>query len=71
MRWKKRIDTILGKIKQTVVKSLDADVLLTGILPTLRKFDLELHNLTPMKRYDALMKAITEQLIGNSYELSD
>ncbi len=42
---------------------------LTGILPTLRKFDLELHNLTPMKRYDALMKAITGELIGNSYEL--
>ncbi len=58
----------LGKISETL-KSLDANLLLTGILPTLRKFDLELHNLTPMKRYDALMKAITEQLIGNSYEL--
>lgn len=58
----------LGKIKKTL-KSLGADLLLTGILPTLRKFDLELHNLTPMKRYDALMKAITEQLIGSSYEL--
>ena len=58
----------LGKIKKTL-KSLGSNLLLTGILPTLRKFDLELHNLTPMKRYDALMKAITEQLIGNSYEL--
>ena len=58
----------LGKIEKTL-QSLDANLLLTGILPTLRKFDLELHNLTPMKRYDALMKAITEQLIGNSYEL--
>ncbi len=58
----------LKKIEETL-ESLDANLLLTGILPTLRKFDLELHNLTPMKRYDALMKAITEQLIGNSYEL--
>ncbi len=58
----------LGKISEKL-QSLDADLLLTGILPTLRKFDLELHNLTPMKRYDALMKAITEQLIGSSYEL--
>ena len=58
----------LGKIEETL-QSLDANLLLTGILPTLRKFDLELHNLTPMKRYDALMKAITEELIGTSYEL--
>ena len=58
----------LKKIKETL-KTLNADILLTGILPTLRKFDLELHNLTPMKRYEALMKAITDQLIGNSYEL--
>ncbi|MEM1122276.1 MAG: glutamate-cysteine ligase family protein [Bacteroidota bacterium] len=58
----------LNTIKKTL-KSLGANHLLTGILPTLRKFDLEMHNLTPMKRYDALMRAITEQLIGNSYEL--
>ena len=58
----------LGKIKE-VLATFDASLLLTGILPTLRKFDLELHNLTPMKRYAALMKAITDQLIGNSYEL--
>lgn len=58
----------LNKIEEKL-QSLEANLLLTGILPTLRKFDLELHNLTPMKRYDALMKAITEQLIGTSYEL--
>lgn len=43
--------------------------ILTGILPTLRKYDLELHNLTPRDRYKVLMKAINEQLIGNSFEL--
>ena len=49
--------------------SLGADVLLTGILPTLRKFDLELHNLTPKKRYRALIDAINQELIGTAYEL--
>jgi CBS domain-containing protein/gamma-glutamylcysteine synthetase len=58
----------LSVIKENL-QSLDANLLLTGILPTLRKFDLELHNLTPKKRYAALMEAITDQLIGNSYEL--
>lgn len=48
---------------------MDVDLILTGILPTLRKFDLEMHNLTPKVRYKALMEAINEQLIGSSYEL--
>lgn len=46
-----------------------ADFILTGILPTMRKFDLELHNLTPKKRYKALIDAINQQLIGTAYEL--
>lgn len=58
----------LNKI-QKVLDTMDTDIVLTGILPTLRKFDLELENLTPKKRYKALMEAINEQLIGNSYEL--
>lgn len=48
---------------------LDTQLLLTGILPTLRKFDLGMHNLTPKPRYKALMEAINAQLIGPSYEL--
>ncbi len=43
--------------------------LLTGILPTLRKFDLSLDNLTPKERYRTLMKAINDQLLGPEYEL--
>ena len=58
----------LNKI-QKVLNKMGADIVLTGILPTLRKFDLDLENLTPKKRYKALMEAINEQLIGNSYEL--
>lgn len=58
----------LGLIQQ-FLKPFEANVLLAGILPTLRKFDLEMHNLTPKKRYVALMEAIHDQLIGNSFEL--
>jgi len=58
----------LDKI-QDVLNGMNTNIVLTGILPTLRKFDLELDNLTPKKRYKALMEAINEQLIGNSYEL--
>jgi len=60
--------TKLNKI-QKVLDTLDTKIVLTGILPTLRKFDLEMENLTPKKRYKALMEAINEQLIGNAYEL--
>lgn len=60
--------TKLDKI-QKVLDKLDTKIVLTGILPTLRKFDLEMDNLTPKKRYKALMEAINEQLIGSSYEL--
>jgi CBS domain-containing protein len=35
-----------------------ADILLTGILPTLRKSDLSLDNMTPMPRYFALNKVM-------------
>lgn len=41
---------------------------LTGILPTIRKFDLELDNLTPLQRYRALIEAI-EALRGKYCEL--
>ncbi|MEE9374465.1 MAG: glutamate-cysteine ligase family protein [Saprospiraceae bacterium] len=60
--------TKLDKI-QEVLDTMDTKLVLTGILPTLRKFDLELENLTPKKRYKALMEAINEELMGNTYEL--
>ena len=58
----------LKKIRKKL-EGLDADIILTGILPTLRKFDLGLHNLTPKKRYFALIESISQQLIGSSFEL--
>ena len=43
-------------------KGSNAHVVLTGILPTLRKFDLAIENLTPKPRYLALIEAISAQL---------
>lgn len=60
--------TKLDKI-QEVLDTLDTKIVLTGILPTLRKFDLDMDNLTPKKRYKALMEAINEQLMKSAYEL--
>lgn len=58
----------LDKIREKL-RPLNARLILTGILPTLRKYDLEMDNLTPKKRYYALMEAINSQLIGTAYEL--
>ena len=62
------ISTRLDKISEHL-KAFDADILLTGILPTLRKRNLEMDNLTPKQRYFALMEGINRQLIGSAYEL--
>lgn len=59
-----KLETIQERLRQ-----LHARVLLTGILPTLRKHHLSMENLTPKTRYLALMEAINEQLNGNEYEL--
>lgn len=49
-------------------KALDSDIVLAGILPTIRKFDLDLENLTPLERYQALVTAI-DKLRGKIHEL--
>lgn len=54
---------------QTVLDEFDANIVLCGILPTLRKPDLDRHNLTPKDRYFALMAAIEKHLLGSSFEL--
>lgn len=50
------------ELVSAAAKSSNAHVVLTGILPTLRKFDLDLGNLTPKPRYLALIEAIQAQL---------
>lgn len=54
---------------QSYLDNMNTSLVLTGILPTLRKHHLRLENLTPKKRYKALIEAINDQLIGSAYEL--
>jgi len=58
----------LSKIQKKLTK-LDTHYMLTGILPTLRKYHMVLKNLTPKKRYHALIESISDQQIGSSFEL--
>ena len=51
-----------------VARTFDVEPLLIGILPTMRKFDITMENLTPLDRYFALCKAINK-LRGDVYEL--
>lgn len=51
------------------IQQLGLNIVLTGILPTFVKSDLDIENLTPKKRYKALVEAINEQLNGRKYEL--
>jgi CBS domain-containing protein len=54
---------VIELVRRTAAKH-GADVLLTGILPTLRKTDLGLDNMTPVPRYQSLNQAITQQRGG-------
>ena len=62
-----QIDDRLSDLEK-VAKAEGVDFVLTGILPTIRKFDLEEENITPLKRYYALIEAINK-LRGKIYEL--
>ncbi len=62
-----QIHALMGLLKDTA-REFDVKCLLTGILPTIRRFDIEMENLTPLDRYYALIEAIT-RLRGNVYEL--
>ena len=57
------------KIIDEAAAEFGAEVVLTGILPTLRKFDLDLSNLTPRPRYVALMEAIANHKSDRNYEV--
>jgi len=59
-----KLNTIQEKLDE-----LDVEYVLTGILPTLKKYDLDIKNLTPKKRYAALIESINSQLIGEDYQL--
>lgn len=57
------------QIIKTELAHFQADILLTGILPTLHKNDLESHNLTPRERYKLLVESLSAQLLGQAFEL--
>ena len=50
---------------RSVTEEMGGEILLTGILPTLRKMDMDLKNMTPLQRYRALSKAIIKQRSEN------
>ncbi len=55
----KEINDDLKKVEK-VAKKFDAGIILTGILPTVRKFDIERDHITPIDRYFALMDALRD-----------
>lgn len=59
------LEQVLG-VTRTAAQQHGADVLLTGILPTLRGSDLGLENLSPGPRYHELNRVVTE-LRGGSF----
>lgn len=56
------------EILRKALLPFEADILLTGIVPTIRKSDLDFKFLTPKKRYLALMEAVRSQLASDSFE---
>src|SRR5262252_7645454 len=58
-RMESELNELLAKTRDRAAR-FDADVLLAGILPTLRPSDLTLENLTPDPRYHALNRAVTK-----------
>lgn len=57
----------LDLVRETI-KTFEGDIVLTGILPTIRKSDLDIGNLTPLSRYKALCDAINK-LRGGEFDL--
>ena len=66
-RLEEQLDQLVDGAREEARK-LNSDIVLSGILPTIRKFDLDIENLTPLDRYHALVKAINK-LRGKIYEL--
>lgn len=64
----RQLDTLVERARQAAA-SINNEIVLTGILPTIRKSDLGLDNMTPIPRYFALNKAMT-QMRGGDYEIA-
>lgn len=66
-RMQASIDELLNMLRSVAARH-DVDCALTGILPTLHKSDLGMHNMTDLPRYKALNEAMN-RLRGGPYEL--
>ncbi|HYV06279.1 MAG TPA: CBS domain-containing protein [Blastocatellia bacterium] len=62
----KRLNLLIARAREAA-RACGAEVVLAGILPTIRKSDLELSNMTPKPRYFALNSALA-RLRGGPYE---
>jgi CBS domain-containing protein len=63
-----RLNELVGRARVEAAKE-GAEVVLTGILPTLLQSDLTLENITPRQRYFALNEALCKQRAGPAYRL--
>jgi CBS domain-containing protein/gamma-glutamylcysteine synthetase len=64
----KRLDALIEEVRNAA-SQVGAQVVLTGILPTLSKSDVTLENLTPINRYKALDGALSAMRNGEPYKL--
>jgi CBS domain-containing protein len=67
-RMEKQLNFLVGNARKAAA-DLGFQVVLAGILPTMRKTDLSLDNMVPSPRYLALNKALND-LRGGSFEFS-
>jgi CBS domain-containing protein len=51
------------------VHGLDSEIILTGILPTIRKSDVDISRITPLDRYHSLMEGLQRMRGGDMFEL--
>ena len=65
-RLESQLNEMLTKAREAAQRC-GGEIVLTGILPTLRKSDLGLDNMTPIPRYFALNRALS-RLRGGAYE---
>jgi len=66
-RMEKQLEALLKKAREAAAKS-GVSLVLTGILPTIRKTDLGLESMVPNQRYRALNDAMTA-LRGREYDI--
>jgi CBS domain-containing protein/gamma-glutamylcysteine synthetase len=65
-RMERQLEELLGRLRRAAAES-EVEIVLTGILPTLRMSDLGLENMTPLERYRELNRAMTG-MRGGAYE---